>query len=177
MRRFNLCPNCLRAHKKGLCQSKTRCLVDRCNGFHHSTLHRTDARHQQQNAQPNGNWNQISQNNTFRKQTNQNQSNYGQNFNNENQKPQTSSSYNQQNGNMNRQSGSSSSASHRGNWNKMIFTLSGWTRKTAITTDSKLAISALWPSSRQLLRNKTRLAATNRKLLGSDRRYSCRQNQ
>ncbi|XP_075248454.1 uncharacterized protein LOC142341411 [Convolutriloba macropyga] len=40
VRRFNLCPNCLRTHEKGLCQSKTRCLVDRCNGFHHSTLHR-----------------------------------------------------------------------------------------------------------------------------------------
>ena len=46
VRRFNLCPNCLRAHEKGLCQSKTRCLVDRCDGFHHSTLHRTDARQQ-----------------------------------------------------------------------------------------------------------------------------------
>ena len=74
VRRFNLCPNCLRAHEKGLCQSKTRCLADRCNGFHHSTLHRTDARQQQQNAKPIGNWNQNSQNNVFRNQTNQNQS-------------------------------------------------------------------------------------------------------
>ena len=43
VRRFSLYPNCQRAHRKGLCQSKTRCRVDRCNGFHHSTLHRTDA--------------------------------------------------------------------------------------------------------------------------------------
>ena len=94
VRRFNLCPNCLRTHEKGLCQSKTRCLVDRCNGFHHSTLHRLDTRQQQQNAQPIGNWNQISQNNVFRNQTNQNQSSYGRNFNNENQRQQTSSNYN-----------------------------------------------------------------------------------
>ena len=121
MRRFNLCPNCLRAHEKGLCQSKTRCLVDRCNGFHHSKLHRTDASHQQQNAQPSGNWNQISQNNVFRNQTNQNQSSYGRNFNNENQRQQTSSNYNQQSGNQNRRSGSNSSTSHRGNRNKSYF--------------------------------------------------------
>ena len=69
--RYNLCPSCLRAHEKGLCQSKTRCLLDRCNGFYHSTLHRTDARQQQQNAQPIVNWNQISQNNVFRNQTKQ----------------------------------------------------------------------------------------------------------
>ena len=61
VRRFNLCPNCLRAHEKGLCQKKTRCLVDRSNGFHHSTLHRTDERQQQQNTQPIGNWTQLSQ--------------------------------------------------------------------------------------------------------------------
>ena len=78
--------NCLKAHEKGLCQSITSFLVDRCNGFHHSTLHRTDARHQQPNAQPNGNWNQSSQNNSFRNQTNENQANYGRNFNNENHK-------------------------------------------------------------------------------------------
>ena len=75
------------------------------------------------NAQPSGNWNQSSQNNTFRNQTNQNQSNYGRNFNNENQRQQTSTSYNQQNGNMNRQGGSNSSTSHRGNWNKNGFQL------------------------------------------------------
>ena len=120
VRRFNLCPNCLRGHEKGLCQSKTRCLVDRCNGFHHSTLHRTDARQMQQYAQPNGNWNQNSQNN-FRPQTNQNQSNYGRKFNNENQRQQTSSNYNQQSGTQNRHGGSNSSTSHRGNWNKNGF--------------------------------------------------------
>ena len=121
VRRFNICPNCVRANEKGLCQSKTRCLVDRCNGFHHSTLHRTDARQQQQNAQPIGNWNQNSLNNVFRNQTNQNQSSYGRNFNNENQRQQTSSNYNQQSGNQNRQSGSNSSTSHKGNWNKSGF--------------------------------------------------------
>ena len=121
MRRFNHCPNCLIAHEKGLCRSKTRCLVDKCNGFQHLTLHRTDARHQQQNAQPSGNWNQSSQNNTFRNKTNQNQSNYGRNFNNENPRQQTSTNYNQQNGNMNRQCGSNSSISHRGIWNKNGF--------------------------------------------------------
>ena len=115
VRRFNLCPNCLRAHENGRCQSKTRCLVDSCNGFHHWTLHRTDARQQQQNAQPIGNWNPISQNNVFRNQTNENQSSYGRNFNNENQRQQTSSNYNQQSENQNRQSGSKSSTSHRGN--------------------------------------------------------------
>ena len=92
--------------------------MDRCNGFHHSTLPRTDARQQQQKAQPIGNWNQISQNNVFRNQTNQDQSNYGRNFNNENQRQQMSSNYNQQSGNQNRQSGSNSSTPHRGNWNK-----------------------------------------------------------
>ena len=121
VRSFNLCPNWLRAYEKGLCQSKTRCLVNRCNGFYHSTLHRTDARQMQQYAQPSGNWNQSSQNNTFRNQTKQNQSNYGRNFNNENQRQQTSTNYNQQNGNMNRQSGYNSSTSHSGNWNKSGF--------------------------------------------------------
>ena len=121
VRRFNLFPNCLRAQEKGLCQSKTRGLADRCNGFHHSTVHRTDAWQQQQNAQPIGNWNQISQSKVFRNQTKQNQSSYGRNFNNENQGQQTSSSYNQQSGNQNRQSGSNSSTSHRGNWNRSGF--------------------------------------------------------
>ena len=120
VRRFNLCPNCLRGHEKGLWQSKTRCLADRCNGFHHSTHHRTDARQMQQYAQSNGNWNQNSQNN-FRPQTNQNQSNYGRKFNNENQRQQTSSNYNQQSGTQNRHGGSNSSTSHRGNWNKNGF--------------------------------------------------------
>ena len=141
VRRFNLCPNCLRAHKKNPRQSKTRCHVDRCNGLNHSTLHRTDARHQQQNAQPIGNWNQTSQNNVFRKQTNQNQSSYGRNLNNENQRQQTSSNYNQPSGNQNRQSGSNSSISHMVSWNKNGFTLSRWTRRT--TTDSRVTIIAL----------------------------------
>ena len=118
VRGFNLCPNCLRAHEKGLCQSKTRCLVDKCEGFHHTTLHRTDARQHQQNAQPSRNWNQITQNNTFRNQTNQNESNYGSKFNNENQRQQTSSNYNHQNGNMSWQAGSHNRTSHWGNWNK-----------------------------------------------------------
>ena len=121
VRRFNLCPNCLGAHEKGLCQLKTRCFLDRCNGFRHSTLLGTDARQQQQNAQPIGNWNQNSQNNVFRNQTNQNQSRYGLNFNIENQRQQTSSNYNQQSGNQNRQIGSNSSTSHRGNWKKSGF--------------------------------------------------------
>ena len=121
MRRLNLCPNCLRAHEKGLCQSKLRCLVDRCNDFHHSTLHRTHARQMQQNAQPSGNWNQNSQNNIFRPQINQNQSNYGRNFIIENERQQTSSNYNEQSGNHNRHGGYISSTSHRGNWNKNGF--------------------------------------------------------
>ena len=60
---------------------------------------------------------------------------------------------------------------------KMVFTLSWWTCRTTTITDSRVTINALWISSRQLLRNNTTLAATNRKLLGSDRRYSCRQYQ
>ena len=61
----------------------------------HSTLHRSDAWQQHQNAQAIGNWNQISQNEIFRNQTNQNQSNYERNLYNENQKQQTSSNYKQ----------------------------------------------------------------------------------
>ena len=116
VRRFNPCPNCLSAHEKGLCQLKTRCFVDRCKGFHHSTLHRTDARQQQQKVQRSGSWNQISQNNTFRNQTNQHQTNCGRIK--ENQRQKTSSNYNQQKGNINRQDGSNSSTSHSGNRNE-----------------------------------------------------------
>ena len=95
--------------------------MDRCNGFHHSTLHRTDARQMQQYAQPNGNLNQNSKNNISRSQTNQNYSNYGRNFNNENQRQETSSNYNQQSANQNRHDRSISSTSHRVNWNKNGF--------------------------------------------------------
>ena len=72
VRSFNICPNFLGAHEKGLCQSKTRFLMDKCNVFHQSTLHRTDARQNQQYAKLSWNWNQISQMNIFTKQTNQN---------------------------------------------------------------------------------------------------------
>ena len=48
VRRLSLCPNCPRAYEKGLCRSKTRCHADTSNGFYHSTLHRTEARQQQQ---------------------------------------------------------------------------------------------------------------------------------
>ena len=119
IRRFNPCPNCLSAHEKGLCQSKTRCFVDRCNGFHHSTLHRTDARQQQQQKTKSTTKRElksVSQKNTFRNQTNQNKTKYGRN--NENQRQQTSSNYNQQDRNINKQCGSNSSTSHRGNRNK-----------------------------------------------------------
>ena len=44
VRHHNLCVNCLKRHGSGFCKSKTRCSVDRCNGFHHSTLHRVDFR-------------------------------------------------------------------------------------------------------------------------------------
>ena len=54
MKMFNICPKFVWADKKNLCQSKTRFLGDRCNGFHHSILHKTDARQQQQKAQPSG---------------------------------------------------------------------------------------------------------------------------
>ena len=42
VRHHNLCVNCLKRHESEFCKSKIRCLVDRCNGFHHSTLHRDD---------------------------------------------------------------------------------------------------------------------------------------
>ena len=179
VRSFNICPNCLRAPEKGLCQSKRRCLVDRCNGFHQSTLQRTDARHQQQNAQPSGNWNQSSQNNTFRDQKNQNHLNYGRNFNNENQRQQTDTNYNQQNGNMNRQGGSNSITSNRGNWNKNDFhpqpmKTQNINNNNRQQSNNQRTVAQL---QAQLLSNKTTLAATNMKLLGSGRRYSCRQYQ
>ena len=44
VRHHNLCVNCLKRHESRFCISKIRCLVDRCNGFHHSTLHRDDFR-------------------------------------------------------------------------------------------------------------------------------------
>ena len=42
VRQLHLCPNCLTEHPKGQCNSKYRCQVDNCNGFHHSTIHRNN---------------------------------------------------------------------------------------------------------------------------------------
>ena len=42
VRHHNLCVNCSKRQESGFWKSKIRCLVDRCNGFHHSTLHRDD---------------------------------------------------------------------------------------------------------------------------------------
>ena len=164
-------PKLRKSSRKGLCQSETRCLVDGCIGFHHSTLHRTDARQQQQNAQPSGNWTEISQNSIFWNQTNQNQSNYGPNFNNENQMQQTSSNYKQQNGNQNRQIRSNSSSLHRGNWNKNGFHSQPMNTQS---NNNNRQQNTIQPNSRQRLCNKTTFASSNRELLRSDRRYSFR---
>ena len=58
-------------------------------------------------------------------------------------------------------------------WKKLVFTLSQGTRTTT-TINSGITFTAMWPNSRQRLRNKTTILATNRNFLGSDRRCSCR---
>ena len=42
VQQLHLCPNCLSEHAKGHCNSKYRCQVDTCNGFHHSPIHRNN---------------------------------------------------------------------------------------------------------------------------------------
>ena len=42
VRQLHLCPKCLSGHPKGECNSKYRCQIDNCNGFHHSTIHRNN---------------------------------------------------------------------------------------------------------------------------------------
>ena len=90
-RRFNLCPNCLTTDKKELCQPKQGALWTDAMAFNtlSSSSHNlcsVDPRQKQQNAQPNVNWNQMSQNNKVRNRTNQGQSKYGRNLNNETQR-------------------------------------------------------------------------------------------
>ena len=75
VRHHNLCVNCLKRHEGGFCKSKIRCLVDRCNGFHHSTLHRDDFRTLQRSDFP------ATSKGGFQSRNNPVQSNYGKNFN------------------------------------------------------------------------------------------------
>ena len=42
VQQLHLCPYYLTEHPKGQCNSKYRCQVDNCNGFHHSTIHRNN---------------------------------------------------------------------------------------------------------------------------------------
>ena len=74
VRHHNLCVNCLKRHESGFCKSKIRCLVDRCNGFHHSTLHRDDFRTLQRSDF------QATSKGGFQSRNNPVQSNYGRNF-------------------------------------------------------------------------------------------------
>ena len=41
-RQCDKCPNCLSENPKRQCNSKYRCQIDNCNGFHHSTIHRNN---------------------------------------------------------------------------------------------------------------------------------------
>ena len=70
----NLRVNCLKSLESGFCKSKIRCLVDRCNGFHHSTLNRDDFRTSQRSDF------QASSKGGFQSRNNPVQSNYGRNF-------------------------------------------------------------------------------------------------
>ena len=42
VRQLHLCPNCLSEHPKGQCNSKNRCQIDNCTGFHQSTIQRNN---------------------------------------------------------------------------------------------------------------------------------------
>ena len=75
VRHHNLCVNCLKRHESGFCKSKIRCLVDRCNGFHHSTLHRNGFRTLQRSDL------QATSKGVFQSRNNPVQSNYSRNFN------------------------------------------------------------------------------------------------
>ena len=74
VRHHNLCVNCLKRHESRFCKSKIRCLVDRCNGFHHSTLRRDDFRTSQRSDY------QATSNGGFQSRNNPVQSNNGRNF-------------------------------------------------------------------------------------------------
>ena len=74
MRHHNLCVNCLKRHESEFCKSKIRCLLDRCNGFHHSTLRQDDFRNSQRSAF------QATSKGRFQSRNNPVQSNYGRNF-------------------------------------------------------------------------------------------------
>ena len=39
VRQLHLFPNCLFEHPKRQCNTKNRCQIDNCNGFHHTTIH------------------------------------------------------------------------------------------------------------------------------------------
>ena len=39
---MRICPNCLTKHPKGQCNSQYRCRIEKCNGFHHSTIYRNN---------------------------------------------------------------------------------------------------------------------------------------
>ena len=66
VKKFNLCPNCLRAQEKEFCQSKAMRLLARCNVFNYSTLHRINSF---------GTGTKSHKNSIFRKHYNQNCSN------------------------------------------------------------------------------------------------------
>ena len=74
VRHHILCVNSLNIHESGFCKSKIRCLVDRCTGFHHLTLHRDDFRTSQRTDF------QATSKGGFQSRNNPVHSNYGRNF-------------------------------------------------------------------------------------------------
>ena len=184
LRRFNLCPNCLRAHEESICQSKEGALWKdpMASITQHSVGQMQDNSNKMHNQMGTG----IQSHKTMSSETKpkQNQSNYGlimkkneklsSKFNNENQRQQTSSIYNQQSGNQNRQGGSNSSSYHGGIWNKKGFHPQPTNAQNNISRQQSNNQCTVVLQQATTPQQKTTLAATNRKLLGSDRRYSCR---